>query len=259
MFNKCLTLAKGFNKNFKFFSNLNKTANKSFIKNNLYSFSTNFRNVDHDHQSNIFPINVHTISDNYGARKLKKRIGRGPGSGRGKTSTRGHKGFKARVGSPARHFIGGTTPIQRRHPKHGFRRNNIKNFYSYINLYHIVYLIRKGRLDPSKPITIKDLLYSGGITKVKDGVKLLGRGTELLNGLPPLTLEVSSATQQVIDAVKQFGGTVICKYRTPLMIKYHTEPQKFYKDLNEPYVPYTKVKALLNLEDKGAVYIIYII
>lgn len=198
------------------------------------------------------PVTLTNIKDNEGARKEKTRWGRGPGSGKGKTSGRGHKGYKARVGNPHLHFEGGQTPITRRLPKFGFRRSlAIKENYTYVNLDKIIYLVLKGKLDSTKTITVRDLYWSGAISKVKNGVKLLSRGSEMLKEIPPLHLEVSSASQRAIDEVKKLGGKVSSVYRTPLTLKYLIKPWKFVRQPLDPVPPFKKTLKLMKLEEKG--------
>ena len=241
MFKNCIT---------KIFRPINKI-------NPLYRFKINYFSaiLDHFEVSNdsSFPnITQESIHDNHGARMKSVRVGRGPGSSKGKTSGRGHKGYKARTGNTARHFEGGQTPITRRLPKHGFSRNGIKKKITIINLETLLYLIEKKRIDTSKLITINDIFKARGISKVKDGVKLLGRGIDKLKNFPPLNIEVSFASKDVVEAIKNNGGSVICKYRTPLLLKYHIKPFRFHKQLVEPYPSQKKVKGLLLMEKKGA-------
>jgi large subunit ribosomal protein L15 len=218
-------------------------------------FSTINQNYDFN-EDNVIPFIRHSnIKDNYGARMRSVRVGRGPGSSKGKTSTRGHKGYMARTGNAARHFEGGQTPMTRRIPKHGFSTKGIKQKLTYINIEKIAYLISKKRIDPTKPITIKELFYSGGINKTLEGVKLLGRGSDKLKELPPLNIEVSYASKEAIEHIKAAGGSVICKYRTALLLKYLIKPYKFHKELTTPYPPVDQVKKMLNEEKKGAMYL----
>lgn len=228
--------------------NINKV---SFYKAFSFKFS------DLATENYYIPLNPGNISDNYGARVLKNRLGRGPGSGKGKTAGRGHKGYTGRTGEPARHLIGGATPYSRRIPKFGFNRKGLLEKISYINLTRIYYLIKKNRIDPSKTITIKDLFKAGGITKVGDGVKLLGGGKNFINQFGPLNIEVSYATKEAIDAVKSAGGSVSVVYRTPLYLKSILKPYKFKQDLKLPNPPYKKVKKLLIEEKKGAMLILF--
>jgi large subunit ribosomal protein L15 len=197
-------------------------------------------------------ISLNNIQDNCGARIVKTRVGRGPGSSKGKTSGRGHKGYKARTGNPHRHFEGGQTPLDRRLPKHGFRRRLIKENYAYINLEKLIYLIAKKRLNPEKPITIKDIFLAGGISKLRDGIKVLSRGHTKLSQIPPLHLEVSSASKNCIDEVKKAGGSITCIYRTPIGVERHAKFYKFRREYLEAVPKYKTVLKLMNLEDKGA-------
>ena len=201
----------------------------------------------------IFSVTLNTISDNKGARLEKKRLGRGPGSGLGKTSGRGMKGMKARTGGKVNSNLeGGQTNIMRRLPKRGFNNKGFVEPFDYINLGKLVYYINKGKIDATKTITLRDIFEAGAVSKIKYGLKLLGRGGENLGNLPPLNIEVSSATQPAIDIIKKYGGTVTCIYRTNLTIRHHLKPYKFHKNVLDPVPTFNKTKKLLLLEDKGA-------
>ncbi len=201
----------------------------------------------------IYAVNFNNISDNPGSRKEKIRVGRGPGSGLGKTSGRGMKGMKARTGGKVNSKLeGGQTNIMRRTPKRGFNNKGFLERFAYVNISQLIYYINKGKIDPNKKITIRDMFEAGAVSKVKYGLKLLGRGGENLAKLPPLNVEVSSATKQAIDLVKKYGGTVSCVYRTNLTLRYHMKPYKFYKKILDPVPPFRKTKKLLALEEKGA-------
>jgi large subunit ribosomal protein L15 len=202
---------------------------------------------------NLFePITSFNLRDNPGAKKERIRVGRGPGSGKGKTSGRGHKGYLAHVGNINRHYEGGQTPITRSLPKFGFRRpKKVREDYDYVNLGQIIYLVLKGRLDTSKTITIKDLAWSGAVSNPKKGVKVLSRGSEKLNDIPPLNLEISSASQRAIDEIKKNGGSVSSVYRTPLTLRYHIKPWKFIRQPLDPVPPFKKTVRLMHLEEKG--------
>ena len=119
-------------------------------------------------------MRLNELSDRPGATRARKRLGRGVGSGLGKTSGRGIKGQKARAGVAIKGFEGGQMPLHRRLPKRGF--NNIfgKNF-NEINLGKIQAAVDAGRLDGKKPITVEALKEAGLIRRAKDGVRLLGR------------------------------------------------------------------------------------
>ncbi|CAG8798296.1 20090_t:CDS:2, partial [Gigaspora rosea] len=114
------------------------------------------------------------LSDNPGATKQRKRVGRGPASGHGKTCGRGQKGQKARGGNgkPRRGFEGGQTSISVAFPKRGFHNRNEKT-YAPLNLDRLQHWINTGRIDPSQTITMKHLLDTRCVHGVKDGVKLL--------------------------------------------------------------------------------------
>ena len=190
-------------------------------------------------------INGTNLKDNPGAKKLKRRLGRGPGSSKGKTSARGHK----IRGEPYRHFEGGQTNVFRRLPKHGFRSKKFKDEFSCINIQKILYLIHKGRLDASKPISVKEIFYAGGVSKVVDGIKLLSRGSENLGMFPKLDLIVQSATEKAIKAIKDNGGSLTIAHGTRLYNRYLVKPAKFNKELVEPYPSFKRVRRMLNLKE----------
>ena len=117
----------------------------------------------------MLPFTPNNLWDNPGARRFAKRIGRGPGSGLGKTSGRGHKGTYARAGGTiSRGFEGGQNPLHIRFPKFGQQKDRFNNGQSLeqLNLGKIAYHIEKGNLDTSKVIQMKDLLDCGVISKV---------------------------------------------------------------------------------------------
>ena len=151
-------------------------------------------------------MRLNEIRDRDGATKGKKRLGRGIGSGLGKTSGRGVKGQKARTGVAIKGFEGGQMPLHRRLPKRGF--NNIfAKKYNELNLGRIQAAVDSGRLDGKKPITIEALKDAGLIRRAKDGVRLLGYG-ELKS---KLAFEVTGASGPAIKAVEAAGGTVTLK------------------------------------------------
>ncbi|KAI8868778.1 ribosomal protein L15 [Ramicandelaber brevisporus] len=167
---------------------------------------------------------VGAIRDNDGAKKKKRRVGRGPGSGMGKTSGRGHKGQKARGGSwmPGPAFEGGQTPISKRFPKRGFV-NPMKRELRYVNLDKLQQFVVTGRLDASQTITMKHLRDAGCVGTVKDGVVLLGRGSPQFN--VKINIEVTKASQEAIRAIEAAGGSIRCIYysRVPLRKLHHPE------------------------------------
>jgi large subunit ribosomal protein L15 len=151
-------------------------------------------------------MRLNELSDRPGATKPRKRLGRGVGSGLGKTSGKGVKGQKARSGVAIKGFEGGQMPLHRRLPKRGF--NNIfARKYNELNLGRIQAAVDAGRLDGKKPITVEALQQAGLIRRAKDGVRLLGNG-ELK---AKLAFEVTGASQSAIKAVEAKGGTVTLK------------------------------------------------
>ena len=151
-------------------------------------------------------MRLNEISDRPGATKAKKRLGRGPGSGLGKTSGHGVKGQKARSGVAIKGFEGGQMPLHRRLPKRGF--NNIfAKRYNELNLGRIQEAVDSGRLDGKKPITIEALKLAGLIKSARDGVRLLGHG-ELK---AKLAFEITGASASAIKAVEAAGGSVTLK------------------------------------------------
>ena len=151
-------------------------------------------------------MRLNETSDRPGATKAKKRLGRGPGSGLGKTSGRGVKGQKARSGVAIKGFEGGQMPLHRRLPKRGF--NNIfAKRYNELNLGRIQEAVDSGRLDGKKPITIEALKLAGLIKSARDGVRLLGHG-ELK---AKLAFEITGASASAIKAVEAAGGSVTLK------------------------------------------------
>jgi large subunit ribosomal protein L15 len=154
-------------------------------------------------------MRLNEIRDRDGATRGKKRLGRGIGSGLGKTAGRGTKGQKARTGVAIKGFEGGQMPLHRRLPKRGF--NNIfAKKYNELNLGRVQAAVDAGRLDAKQPITIDALKAAGLIRRSKDGVRLLGHG-ELKS---KLAFEVTGASGSAIKAVEAAGGTVTLKSLT---------------------------------------------
>jgi large subunit ribosomal protein L15 len=151
-------------------------------------------------------MRLNAISDRPGATKAKKRLGRGIGSGLGKTAGKGTKGQKARAGVAIKGFEGGQMPLHRRLPKRGFNNIFAKKL-NEINLGRIQQAVDAGVLDGKKPITVAALKEAGLIRREKDGVRLLGNG-ELK---AKLAFEVTGASQSAIKAVEAKGGTVTLK------------------------------------------------
>jgi large subunit ribosomal protein L15 len=141
-------------------------------------------------------MKLNELAPNPGSRQARKRVGRGIGSGTGKTAGRGHKGQKARAGGAARTFEGGQMPIYRRLPKRGFT-NLFRKEYVPVNL--------AGRLDPAQPVDLQALRAAGLVSKRRDGIRLLARGELSV----ALTIEVDSASRTAIAAVEKAGGKLV--------------------------------------------------
>ncbi|UZJ51178.1 hypothetical protein CBS101457_000498 [Exobasidium rhododendri] len=158
--------------------------------------------------------------------KTRKRVGRGPGSGRGGTATRGHKGQKSRAGNgkPTPGFEGGQTPIMKRYPKRGFTNIFAKEYVT-LNLDKVQEWIDLGRINPSKPITARELLESRCIHSYGDGVKILGRDHLMLT--TPIHLVVSRASQSAIEHIESLGGSIECKYYTVNTLRALVKPHKY--------------------------------
>ncbi|MEM6383487.1 MAG: 50S ribosomal protein L15 [Pseudomonadota bacterium] len=149
-------------------------------------------------------MKLNELSDKPGAVKAKKRVGRGIGSGKGKTSGRGVKGQKSRSGVAIKGFEGGQMPMYRRLPKRGFTNIFAKD-YSEVNVGRIQAALDAGKLDGKAPIDATALVASGVITKLgKDGVRLLGNG-ELT---AKVDITVAGASKGATAAVEKAGGKV---------------------------------------------------
>jgi len=154
-------------------------------------------------------MRLNEISDNAGASKNRKRVGRGIGSGKGKTAGRGHKGQKSRSGVSLLGFEGGQMPLYRRLPKRGFKNPFSKDF-SEINLGKLQVAIDTGKIDSKEDINYKVLQQAGIVSKSKDGLKLLSKGEIKAK----VIIEVSGASETAIMAVEKVGGKVIITAKT---------------------------------------------
>ncbi|KAK9244550.1 ribosomal protein L18e/L15P [Lipomyces tetrasporus] len=157
------------------------------------------------------------------AYRKAKRVGRGPSSGKGKTSGRGMNGQKQKE-SVHPWFEGGQTPLHKTLPKIGFTNNFAQDLVK-LNLGRLQEWIDKGRIDPSKPVTMKHLLDSRACRGIKDGVKLLADGKE--NFKTPLNITVSRASKEAIKCIEELGGTVTTKYYNRLALRALLRPQYF--------------------------------
>lgn len=149
-------------------------------------------------------MKLNEIADNAGARKGRMRIGRGIGSGKGKTGGRGGKGQTARAGVSIKGFEGGQMPLHRRLPKRGFRNSPFAKKLNEVNLDRVQGAIDAGKLDTGATIDADALVKAGVLRRAKDGVRLLGRGE--LKG--KVSFEVYGASKSAVAAVEKAGGTV---------------------------------------------------
>src|SRR6266446_4034013 len=157
----------------------------------------------HSQRATLIGLKLSDIADNAGSRKKRMRVGRGIGSGKGKTAGRGGKGQTARSGVRIKGFEGGQMPLHRRLPKRGF--NNIfKLDFAEINLDRLQDAIEAKLVDAKETITVESLVKAGVLRRAKDGLRLLGRG-ELK---AKLAIEVHGASKSAVAAVEKAGGTV---------------------------------------------------
>jgi large subunit ribosomal protein L15 len=150
-------------------------------------------------------MKLNEISDNPGAHYRAKRVGRGIGSGKGKTSGRGGKGQTARTGVALNGFEGGQTPLHRRLPKRGFTHEPFRKDILIVNLGRLQQAVDAGKLAAGATVDGAALVAAGILHRVGDGIKLLGKG-ELK---APLTIEVLTASKSAVEAVEKLGGKVI--------------------------------------------------
>jgi len=148
-------------------------------------------------------MKLHELADNEGATKKRMRVGRGPGSGKGKTAGRGIKGQKSRSGVAINAYEGGQMPLYQRLPKRGFNKPNRKEF-AVVNLGLLQKFIDAKKLDIKKDIT-EDVLVETGIVRRKlDGVRVLAKG----DFSAKVTLAVTGASKSAIEAVEKAGGSL---------------------------------------------------
>ena len=147
-------------------------------------------------------MKLNELKDNYGATKDRIRVGRGMGSGKGKTSSHGQKGQKSRSGVAINGFEGGQMPIYRRLPKRGFKNPFAKEF-AVVNLDTLQRAIDAGKLKADN-VDLEALSKAGIVTKTYDGVRLLARGAVTT----AVTVSVNSASKAAIAAIEKAGGKV---------------------------------------------------
>ena len=149
-------------------------------------------------------MKLNQLRDNPGARKVRKRVGRGNASGHGGTAGRGHKGQKSRSGVSLLGFEGGQMPLYRRLPKRGFKNPFRKRFVA-VNIGSIQSAVDRGKLDASKPVNEESLQAAGLFKRRHDGVRLLAKGEIKAK----LTIEVTGASETAKAAVAAAGGKVV--------------------------------------------------
>jgi large subunit ribosomal protein L15 len=149
-------------------------------------------------------MKLHELSGRPGARKVRKRIGRGIGSGTGKTGGRGGKGQTARSGVRIKGFEGGQMPLHRRLPKRGFRNVKFARKLNEVNLGTLQEAIDAGKIDVAGKIDAAAMVKAGILRRVKDGVRLLGSGEIKAK----VTVAVFGASKSAVAAVEKAGGSV---------------------------------------------------
>lgn len=183
-------------------------------------------------------LHLNNLYDIPGAVHSKKRVGRGPGSGRGKTCGRGHKGQKSRSGGSIHpRFEGGQTPLWKRLPKRGFRNTRHATPMRGINLGSLQNYIHMGRIDPAKTITVHTMLQAGMFkaNAIQGGVKLLAGTTcddptvakTTASLQQPISIVVHRASRSAIAAVEAAGGRVTTVHHNRLALRVALRPQKF--------------------------------
>jgi large subunit ribosomal protein L15 len=151
-------------------------------------------------------MKLNELRDNPGATKKRMRVGRGPGSGKGKMGGRGIKGQKSRSGVSINGYEGGQMPLYQRLPKRGFNVPNPKK-YAVLNLGLLGKFIEAGKIDASAPITEDVLVESGLIRRKLDGIRILAKGE--FNA--KVELDVTGASKSAIEAVEKAGGSLKVK------------------------------------------------
>lgn len=168
-------------------------------------------------------MKLHELRDNPGAAKKAKRIGRGPGSGKGKMGGRGIKGQKSRSGVAIKGYEGGQMPLYQRLPKRGFNKPNRKQF-AVVNLGLIQKFVEAGKIDASQPVTEDVLIASGLVRRKLDGIRVLGKLTGAVddNGVlnenafaTKIELQVTAASKAAVELVEKAGGTLTTTKAAP--------------------------------------------
>ncbi|WP_270726215.1 50S ribosomal protein L15 [Shimia sp. Alg240-R146] len=151
-------------------------------------------------------MKLNELRDNEGATKKRMRVGRGPGSGKGKMGGRGIKGQKSRSGVAINGYEGGQMPLYQRLPKRGFNKPNRKAF-AVVNLGLIQKFVDEKKLDAKAAITEDALIASGLVRRKKDGIRVLAKGEVSAK----LNIEVTGASKAAVEAVEKAGGSLTVK------------------------------------------------
>jgi large subunit ribosomal protein L15 len=151
-------------------------------------------------------MRLNELSDNPGATKNRTRLGRGPGSGKGKTAGRGVKGQKSRSGVAIKGFEGGQMPLHMRLPKRGFTPHNQAR-YAELNIGKLQAAIDAKKIDAKKALDEDALVAAGVVRRKRDGIRLLAKGTLKAK----VSLSVAGATKAAIAAVEKAGGSVVIR------------------------------------------------
>ncbi len=149
-------------------------------------------------------MKLNDLRDNPGARKSRTRVGRGIGSGKGKTGGRGVKGQKSRSGVAINGFEGGQMPIYRRLPKRGFTNAKFTKNFNEVSVGRIQTAIDAGRLDAKAPVDVDALIKAGVVRRALDGVRLLSDGEIKAK----VTVQVAGASKAAIEKIEKAGGSV---------------------------------------------------
>ena len=147
-------------------------------------------------------MKLNELRDNPGAKKSRTRVGRGIGSGKGKTGGRGVKGQKSRTGVAIKGFEGGQMPFYRRLPKRGFNNKNFRTEFAVLNIGRLQAAIDEGRIDVKAPITAELLQAAGLVGNLKAGVRLLAKGALTAK----VDIQVARASKAAREAVENAGG-----------------------------------------------------
>ena len=149
-------------------------------------------------------MKLNAIKEQVGATRKRKRVGRGIGSGRGKTSGSGHKGQKARSGVSINGFEGGQMPIHRRLPKRGFNNIFRKNYVE-VNLGRLQSALDSGNLDKKKPVDVAALVAAGIISKPRDRLRVLANGKIK----DKIEIHAAGASKAAVEAIEKAGGKIV--------------------------------------------------